>query len=828
MQRSHRLTVAAGVFTAVLGLLLAIEGGWLAWVGGSPAYLIGGLGYLLIGGLLIARRAAGFWINLGLFAAALIWAFWETGFSQLTTLTALPRLDVPMLIALVLMIPWVWRGLGSAALPALTAGTASLALIVVAIAVMVSMPWVQHPNGEVADSGPHVKLPASDQPAGDWQFYGRTAEGSRYSPLNQITPDNVGKLEKAWSYQSGDMKYAYSGAGDKNKDAELHDSDAPHFGAESTPLKIGSTVYTCTPNAWVVALDADTGEQKWKFKPNIDDSNNNFVNCRGVSYYKAGPDYTAADGSQVCKSRIIAPTMGPYVVALDARTGKKCPGFGQNNGMIDLTQGIGGVAPGSLVQSSAPLVMHGIIVTGGNVLDNWFVGEPSGVVRGWDAETGQLEWSWDLGRDDPNAPLGPGEHYTRYTPNVWGTVTGDPKNGIIYLPLGNATPDYYGKNRRPFDMEYSGSIVALNVDNGHELWHFQEAHTDVWDYDMPIGPSLVQWPNGNDGYTPALVSTNKRGQLFVLNRLTGEPIMPVEEKPVPTGPDNGVLTDWMSKTQPFSPEMPQFTPAKLQATDMWGVTPFDQMWCRAKYQQAYYPDNNAPPTRQGTLMYPTFDGVTDWYGASFSPDGQLNIVANYLPFIGKLVPRKASIGKGLIQQWDGQGVPPLWKGTGPWKPQYGLPYAIKLHPFMSPIEVPCNAPPWATLNQVNLAQHKIEWSTLLGDARHTAPFGLKHNLPLPSSAPSLGSGVQTAGGVTFIAGTADNVLRAYDTDTGQVVWSTELPAGAQATPAIYSGDNGREYIVLTVGGHSPLGTKRGDYTIAWALPQSVANQAGQH
>ncbi|ARS52580.1 PQQ-binding-like beta-propeller repeat protein [Kushneria konosiri] len=406
-------------------------------------------------------------------------------------------------------------------------------------------------------------------------------------------------------------------------------------------------------------------------------------------------------------------------------------------------------------------------------------------------------------------------------------MTGDPKLGIVYAPTGNATPDYWGKNRRPFDEKYSGAVVALDIGDGHEHWHFQQAHTDVWDYDLPIAPSLIEWPDknagGETGTRPALVMTNKRGQLFVLDRQTGEPLITVEEKPVDTGPESSSLKDWQSPTQPYATSMPATTPPKLKETDMWGATPFDQMWCRIRFNELYYGGDATPPTEQGSLMYPTFDGVTDWYGAALTPDGHMSLVSNYLPFVGTLIPR-ADADKRLGKAWDGKGTPPLFQGEGSLKPQYGLPYAIDLHPFLSPIKAPCNAPPWATLSRVNLAKHRIEWTVPLGDTRKTAPFGFKHDLPLPTGIFSLGSGVNTKGGVVFITGTADQVLRAFDQQSGEELWSVELPAGAQSTPSVYRGKDGREYVVVTAGGHQPMGTQYGDYTIAWALPERVSRQ----
>jgi quinoprotein glucose dehydrogenase len=447
---------------------------------------------------------------------------------------------------------------------------------------------------------------------------------------------------------------------------------------------------------------------------------------------------------------------------------------------------------------------------------------------------GHRQGSLALGsrQEKSDRALKKGEHFTKGTPNVWGTITGDPKNDMIYIGTGNATPDYSDPKRRPFDDEYSGSIIALNAKTGHEKWHFQEAHTDTWDFDIPIGPTLVRWPNGHGGYTPALVSTDKQGEIYVLNRKTGKPIKKVVEKKAPSPPkDSPVYKKYkLSKTQPHSADEPQAMPMHLTASDMWGATPFDQMWCRVRYNRLYYKGAFTPPTLQGSIMYPTFDGVTDWYGASYNPDGTMNIVANFLPFVGTLVPRKQSIRLMNTGRWSGQLPAPPYQGppfvNGPnLTPQYGLPYAIHLHPFLSPIDMPCNAPPWSTLNQVDLAKGKVKWTTPFGNSRHNAPFGFKQFLPMATSVPELGGSVMTAGGLAFISGTTDDMLRAYDIKTGQVVWSTELPAGGQANPTVYKGADGREYVVITAGGHQPLGTIRGDYTIAFALPRKVVAKA---
>ncbi|HET7369450.1 MAG TPA: membrane-bound PQQ-dependent dehydrogenase, glucose/quinate/shikimate family [Gammaproteobacteria bacterium] len=808
----------SGVIIFILGLGLTLEGSWLIWLGGTWYYTFEGVGFMIVGGLLLAGRRSALWVNLAVLVATVIWAFMEVGLRKYGVFALLPRLDLAMIISVWLAMPWVWRRLGprrahdpdpavqpprqplksSTFAGAIIPGVITLALVLTGITDIIQLP--QMPAQQIK---PNVAfdVPTFGVKPGNWRYYGRTPGGSRFSPLTQITPDNVHNLEVAWKYESGDMKHSEAGM--------------PLFHGETTPTEVGGVLYSCTPNAWVFALDAATGKQLWKYKQTkVDDSKTNIPTCRGVAYYEAPSSYHGKD----CKTRIIAPTGGPYIVALDAKTGKVCQDFG-DGGMIDLTQHMGGVAPGALVQTSEPLVMHGLVYTGGNVRDNWFKGEPSGVVRAWDAVTGKLVWHWDLGKKDPNAPLDPGEIYTPYTPNAWGNITGDPKLGIIYVPLGNATPDYYGKFRRPFDYEYSGSVVALKADTGEELWHFQQAYKDVYDYDLPVGPSLINWPDGQDGTIPALIQTSKRGVLFVLNRKTGKPLFPIKQKDIADGPKNGVLTKWVSDTQPVQPAMPSFAPERLHEVNMWGLTPYDQIWCRAAFHFLYYDGVATPPTTQGSIMYPTFDGVTDWYGAAIDPAGKMVVISNYLPFVGTLIPRSEAPGKGGIKvvRMDKQGHPPVF--FGPYKPQYGLPYAVHMRAFLSPIGAPCNEPPWATLSGINLATKKVEWTIPLGDTRHTAPFGIKQNLPLPTGIFTLGGNVITKSGIVFVSGTADDFIRAFDEDSGQLLWQHGLPAGGNAVPAVYKAD-GREYLVITAAGHEDLGTFLGDYTIAFALPKN--------
>jgi quinoprotein glucose dehydrogenase len=478
---------------------------------------------------------------------------------------------------------------------------------------------------------------------------------------------------------------------------------------------------------------------------------------------------------------------------------------------------MGAVPPGFHFITSQPMVIRGRIILSGWVYDNQTEGEPSGVIRAFDAKSGQLSWAWDMGRADPTSPLKPGEIYTRGTPNGWGTYTDDPTLGLVYVPLGNATPDYFGAHRRPFDDEYSSAIVALDIDTGKERWHYQTVHHDVWDFDLPIGPSLVDLPDGKGGTIPALVQTTKMGELFLLDRRDGHPLAEVVEKPVPQGPLPG---DHLSPTQPMPVGMPSFTPPRLRERDLWGATPIDQLVCRLQFRQMRYAGPFTPPSLKGDIAYPAFDGVVDWQGASIDPRRHL-LIANtsYIPFTVKAYPHDEAIKRGLIHPWKG------WDSSQPYPqppefangPEYGTPYAVVVKPWLDFLHVPCNAPPWGKLVAVDLATRKIVWQRPAGTTRDMGLFGSHLDLPLPTGIFNIGGNIVTGGGLVFIGAYADNYIRAFDERSGAELWRMRLPAGGQATPATYLGADGRQYVVISAGGHGGLQTVNGDYVMAFAL-----------
>ncbi|NIF24354.1 glucose/quinate/shikimate family membrane-bound PQQ-dependent dehydrogenase [Pantoea sp. Acro-835] len=778
----------SAVVVLLFGLALAGGGLWLAVLGGSWYYLVAGI-LLLVNGVLLwrASRLTTLLFSLILFGTTL-WALAEVGFSFFLLA---PRLDILVLLGVWLLLPFTWRSLPAEQRPAQKPLLGALVLAVLTLGA--SLLFTHNDiEGKLPETTASESSAQQDPavPDGEWHAYGRTLAGEHSSPLKQITPQNVDKLKVAWTFRTGDI---------------IGKNDPLESTFEVTPLKVGHTVYLCSPHQRVFALDASTGKQIWTFDPQVkDDPTWQHLTCRGVSYHATPADARTSDGMTPpaeCQQRIILPTNDGRMFALDANSGQRCQNFGQN-GEIDLKDGMTVKTPGFYQGTSPPVVTRQLIIMAGAVTDNYSTEEPSGVVRGFDVYTGKLVWAWDPGAADENALPSATHHYTPNSPNSWTLLAADEKLGLVYVPVGMSTPDIWGGNRTPLGERYTSSLVALQIATGKRVWSYQTVHHDLWDMDLPSQPSLVDLKTDH-GVVPAIYAPAKTGNIFVLDRRDGKLIVPAPETPVPQGAAPG---DRTSPTQPYS-ELTFQPKQKLTDKDMWGATMFDQLACRIMFKQMRYDGPFTPPNTQGTLVFPGDVGMFEWGGIAVDPQRQIAI-ANPMafPFVSKLIPR----GPGNPAAPNAEHPPGSEIGV---QPMYGTPYGVDLHPFLSPVGLPCPAPPWGYIAGIDLRTHQIMWKHIVGTTRDATPLPL----PFKVGMPMLGGTMVTAGGVTFLTATMDNYIRAFDVTTGKELWSDRLPAGGQSTPMTYS-EGGKQYIVTAAGGHGSFGTKQGDYVVAYALP----------
>jgi quinoprotein glucose dehydrogenase len=773
----------------IIGVTLSVGGGELVFLGGSFYYLLTGLALCAAAALLWLRRAAGAAVYGWMLLGTLIWAVWESGDDAWSLA---PRLVPLTILGVVLLIPWIRRAfrdpemaLRGRYMALLTAVGIALGAGLHALAGPARAPDPLYQTGMMPPPSP-AALETDTPDASDWEQYGNDPGGTRFSPLTQLTRANVGKLAPAWSFRVG----------------------ARGQQMEVTPLKIDRMLYLCSSLNDVIALDATSGKQIWRFDSGIDKRHAPAAHCRGVAYYRA-----AATGA--CAARIITATVDARLIAVDAKDGAPCRDFGEN-GQVSLVKGMGEVVTGYYFVTSAPAVARGNIIVGGWVADGQYWGEPSGVIRAFDAVSGRLAWAWDMGRPDRHGEPPPGETYTRATPNSWGPMSVDEKLGLVFVPTGNATPDFFGAQRRPFDDQYSSSVVALDAATGEARWSFQTAHHDLWDYDVPAQPTLVDFPTVG-GRVPALLQTTKRGELFVLDRATGIPLTPVHERPAPQR--GAAPGERLAPTQPYSDGMPSFRGADLVEADMWGLTPLDELWCRLRFREARYDGPATPPGLTSSVQMPGDAGGSEWGGVAVDLSRRIVVVnSNNLPFYVRLMPRAAADKLGL-KPFAAADVadPNLEVRIAAQPPQLGTPFAVLTLPFVSPLYVPCTRPPFGRLSAVDLDTGKLLWSQPLGTAQNVGPLGIASHLPFVIGTINFGGSVVTGGGLTFIAASTDEHLRAFETATGRLLWEAPLAAGGHASPMTYMA-GGRQFVVAAAGGNRFAGSPEGDYIVAYALP----------
>ena len=755
--RPPRITaIVIGIFAAALFW----QGATLLGMGGTPYYVVAGLAMLVAAWDLFCGRPRGFVIFSGVLLLTLAWAVYESG-SGFWTVGS--RIWIIGLFAVWLCLPMIRRGLWPQPIPKLFS-LRSVQLSAVASALVLGAMCVNQFSGTNVDFEPKEYGPA--QNASDWNAYGGNKAGTRYAPFETITADNVNKLKRAWEVRTG-VAGRFSG----------------------TPLQIGDGIYLCTAQNVMISLDPDSGEERWRFDPkNETPPYSLFGNCRGVTYYKLED---VADGAQ-CKERIFTATTDARLIAVDKDTGLPCEDFG-NDGQISLLAGMGEVKPYYYFVTSPATVASGVLVVGGWVMDNQEVEEPSGVVRAYDPKTGKLAWAWDIGREGNTQMPPDGESYTRGTPNVWSLTSADDELGLVYLPTGNATPDYFGAHRTDAMEKYASSIVAVDATTGLTRWHFQTTHHDIWDYDVPSQPTLVDLTLDGERRKAVIVPT-KRGELFMLDRETGELLTEVTERPVP---QTDLENEWSAPTQPFSTGMPTFAYPLITESKMMGITPFDQIACRKALLDLRYEGPLTPPSERGTLLYPGPGGGMNWGSVAVDERRQLMVVNNmHLPFTVHMIPREQDPAT------NGEGPS---RGYGIGGQQRGTPFSARVDMFTSPLGIPCIQPPFGEMAVVDLTTQEIVWRRPVGTAAISLPGG-RVGVPLEMGTPFSAGSIVTAGGLIFNGGVMDGYFRALDLFSGEELFADPLHAASGATPMSYvSPKTGKQYVLLTLPGEAAIG-----------------------
>lgn len=821
----HRAYLFFAALTGALGLAMSGLGLWLIFLGGTPYYLLAGL--LLLAATVFSWRGQ-HRPSLLLYAVALAGTFvWSL--MEISGKGWLPAWGIDLagragllagLVAATALTFLMWRvppgrPLRRLALIFLLGAAAALGTLVLIYweRVEPGRPPLQPASVDVSSGNPQADAGA------DWRAYGGTVEGRRYSSLSQISVANVGALEEAWSFRTGDLN---------------PNEGRVFYSSQNTPIKAEDYLYICTPTNKVFALDPGSGEVRWSHDPGVPATAMEplfSAACRAVAYFDDGDpagrpetiEHTPAvegvagavpRGGSQCHRRVYVSTADGRLIALDAVGGFLCEEFGEG-GTVDLTDGMGLRASGFASNTSGATVAGGLLILGQQVSDNQRRDAPSGVVRAYDARTGELRWAWDALRPDPQAPLAPGEIYPRGTPNVWNVVSADESLGLAFLATGNAAADQWGGNRQTEEDRVTDAIVAVDLETGAERWVYSTITHDLWDYDLGAQPVLVDVTIEGVAHR-AILQASKTGNLFLLDALTGEPLRPVEPRPAPQGPPPG---DWVAPTQPQSVFFPNIggvpgrDPEEIDARHAFGLTPVDAALCRISFHRHRYEGMFTPPTPEGEgmLLFPGTVGGLNWGGLGYDPKRRL-IIANNSRLPNRVV----------LHPRDEVGDLPVGSGGSrpdqAIAPHSGTPFGVTRPIWWSPLKVPCISPPWGYISAISLDTGEIVWSRPLGTGYDTGPLGIPTFLKIPTGTPNLGGPLVTAGGLTFIGATQDNFLRAFETESGRLVWEARLPAGPQAGPMTYEHE-GRQYVAVTATGHARFETTPGDYLKVYALPE---------
>jgi quinoprotein glucose dehydrogenase len=642
-------------------------------------------------------------------------------------------------------------------------------------------------SGGVLPGVTHAQSPD----ASDWGFYGGDAFGQHFSSLDQIKRENIGQLTVAWTYRTGELGEGFA------RDSKLS--------FEATPVLAFGLLYLETATNIVIALDPETGAQKWRYDPKIDRKRRySDVAGRGVSVWED----TDPKRQGTCTHRVFVGTLDARLIALDAGSGQPCADFG-TTGQVDLSANVRIRDRNDYEVTSPPAIVGDTVVVGSSVGDNRAVDVERGVIRAFDARTGAQRWSFDPIPDGPTHPAAGqwnlSQASTTGAANSWGVMSVDEEHGYVLIPTGSASPDFYG-GKRLGSNQFANSLLAIDAANGKLVWSQQLVHHDLWDFDLAAQPALVDIEVQGIP-VPAVIQATKTGMLYVFDRQKGQPLFPITEKPVPPSTVPG---ETASPTQPFSSIPSLVSQRRIDPADAWGITFWDRAKCRDLIASHRNEGIFTPPDPRGTILSPSYIGGINWGGVAVDESRQRIFAAvNHLPMVVTLMSPET-----LEQQAKSDDYP-----HSDFARQSGTPYGVRREPLLSPWGLPCTAPPWGTLASIDLRRNRIIWQVPLGSTESIGPwFAPTRNF----GTPHMGGPIATAGDLVFVGAAMDSYFRAFDLETGRELWKYRLPAGGQATPMTYrAGQDLRQYVVIAAGGHGTLGTQRGDYVVAFALPKGA-------
>ena len=796
---------AAQIVLVIFAVALLSFGAAASWLGAQIA-LLGGDFYFLVAGLMFGAAALTCLLKrIGLTASiltsvvllTLIWGLFEInalGWMDAWQFDLAGRIFVPSLLSLLFLLI-VTFGTTNGSAGAHTSVIAGASVLATLGMLAITFAWIRWESVEA----PSLVSVESQHFAGhndetEWIAYGGSMLGAAYSPAATITGGNVDSLGEVWRFRTGDMP----------------PNGRVFFSAQNTPIYANDLLYTCSPSNRVFALDPGSGQMIWQFDPGVspDDLESLFsVACRAVGFHQS-------DGlSDNCSARIFLATADSRLIALDASSGRLCDDFG-SQGVVDLADGMGLQETGLASSTSGPAVIGDLVVIGQQVSDNQRRDAPSGVVRAFDANSGELEWAWDAHRQGVSTtPLADGEIYPRGTPNVWNVISGDSEAGLVYIATGNSANDHWGGTRSDLEDRFTSAVVAIDMDSGETVWDFATIIHDLWDYDLGAQPALMDLDI--DGtQRRVVVQGTKQGSIFILDALTGEPMRPVERRASPQGALPG---DWVAESQPQAVSFPNFAgrigpdPEVLNYRNTWGLAMIDAALCRRDFLRMDYQGIYTPPSENpyGTLLFPGTVGGINWGGVALDLSRQI-LITNHSRLPNRLImhPRESvdEMPVGLGGARPDQDIAPHW--LSPW--------GVTRPMWLSILGAPCIAPPWGYLAATDLNSGQLLWSKPLGTGFDTGPSGFPTFLRVPLGTVNIGGPLTTGSGLTFIAAAQDNYIRAFETETGRLLWAGRLPAGGQASPMTFVHE-GRQYVVIVAAGHERLETTVGDYVVAFAL-----------